>query len=348
MAKTKRHGERTVLFDDPPRVLSSASIVGDMEGEGPLAAAYDLILEDDTWGESSWEKAECKMFVTAVKLALGKLGWSTDRLHCLLGGDLLNQIVIANYAARELGVPFLGLYGACSTMAESLLIGSMLIDGGFADNAACVASSHFSTAERQYRYPLEMGTTNPPTAQRTVTGVGAVILSKEREDESSDMETFSKIHITGGTIGKVIDMGISDASNMGAAMAPAACNTIMTHLADTKRNPDYYDAIVTGDLGRFGSEMLVELCLDEGIKISDNHIDCGNLVFGPKQDVDCGGSGCGCSAVVLSSHLLKLLEKESWNKILFMATGALLSPQANLQGETIPGIAHAVVLERDD
>ena len=348
MAQTKRQGERTVFFETPPRVISSASIVGDVEGKGPLAAAYDLILEDDTWGESSWEKAECKMFVTAVKLALSKLGWSTDSLQCLLGGDLLNQIVVASYAARELGIPFLGLYSACSTMAESLLIGSMLIDGCFVERAACAASSHFSTAERQYRYPLEMGTTNPPTAQRTVTGVGAVILSNEQAASGYGSEIFSKIHITCGTTGKVVDMGITDASNMGAAMAPAACNTIKTHLADTHRAADYYDAIVTGDLGRFGSEMLIELCLDEGIKISKNHIDCGNLVFGPNQDVDCGGSGCGCSAVVLSSHLLRLLEKETWSKALFMATGALMSPQASLQGETIPGIAHAVVLERDN
>lgn len=348
MTVSKRRGEHTVLFETPPRVLSTASIVGDMEGAGPLGHAFDMVLTDDTWGESSWEKAECKMFEQVVRLALTKVNWDTKMLHCLLGGDLLNQIITANYAARQLGVPFLGLYGACSTMAESLLLGSMLVDGGFAHNVACVASSHFSTAERQYRYPLEMGTTSPPTAQRTVTGSGAVLLSAEPAPaQQQGPAVFRNIHIESGTIGKVVDMGISDASNMGAAMAPAACDTIVTHLSDTGRAPSYYDAIITGDLGSFGSEMLQELCMDEGVDIKGRHLDCGNLIFDSSQNVNCGGSGCGCSAVVLSAHLLQLLEKDAWKRILFMATGALMSPSATQQGETIPGIAHAVVLERD-
>lgn len=289
------------------------------------------------------------MFEQAVRLALTKVNWDTKRLNCLLGGDLLNQIITANYAARQLGIPFLGLYGACSTMAESMLVGSMLIDGGFADHVACAASSHFSTAERQYRYPLEMGTTSPPTAQRTVTGAGAVILSAEAILEAQKgPAVFRNIHIESGTIGTVIDMGITDAANMGAAMAPAACSTILTHLADMGRTATYYDAIVTGDLGSFGSEMLHELCMDEGVDIADRHLDCGNLVFdAQQQNVNCGGSGCGCSAVVLSAHLLHLLEKGTWKRMLFLATGALMSPDATLQGESIPGIAHAVVLERD-
>lgn len=349
MALSKRLGERTVVFQDPPRVLSSASIVGDIEGKGPLGRAFDMVLTDDTWGENSWEKAECKMFEQVVRLALTKINWDTKMLHCLLGGDLLNQIITANYAARQLGVPFFGLYGACSTMAESLLLGSMLVDGGFAQRVACVASSHFSTAERQYRYPLEMGTTSPPTAQRTVTGAGAVLISDEPASrQQQGPAVFRSIHVEGGTIGKVVDMGISDASNMGAAMAPAACDTIITHLADTGRPASYYDAIITGDLGSFGSEMLHELCMDEGLAIAEKHLDCGNLIFDGQQSVNCGGSGCGCSAVVLSAHLLQLLEKGAWRRILFMATGALMSPSSSLQGETIPGIAHAVVLERDD
>ena len=346
----KRYGEHTVVFENPPRILSTANIVGDMEGEGPLGSAFDMVLTDDTWGEDSFEKAECKMFEQAVRLALTKVNWDTKMLNCLLGGDLLNQIITANYAARQLGVPFLGLYGACSTMAESLLVGSMLVDGGFAQRLACAASSHFSTAERQYRYPLEMGTTTPPTAQRTVTGVGAMILADEPlAEQQRGPAVFRNIHIESGTIGKVVDMGISDAANMGAAMAPAACSTIVTHLADLGRQPSYYDAIITGDLGSFGSEMLHELCMDEGIDIASRHRDCGTLIFDPaRQNVNCGGSGCGCSAVVLSAHLLHFIEKGTWKRILFMATGALMSPNATMQGETIPGIAHAVVIERDD
>ncbi len=350
MTASKRRGEHTVAFEKQPRLLSTANIVGDVEGKGPLGPAFDMVLTDDTWGESSWEKAECKMFEQAVRLALTKVNWDTKKLNCLLGGDLLNQIITANYAARQLGIPFLGLYGACSTMAESMLVGSMLIDGGFADHVACAASSHFSTAERQYRYPLEMGTTSPPTAQRTVTGAGAVILSAEAILEAQKgPAVFRNIHIESGTIGTVIDMGITDAANMGAAMAPAACSTILTHLADMGRTATYYDAIVTGDLGSFGSEMLHELCMDEGVDIADRHLDCGNLVFdAQQQNVNCGGSGCGCSAVVLSAHLLHLLEKGTWKRMLFLATGALMSPDATMQGESIPGIAHAVVLERDD
>jgi len=341
----KRIGERTVLFDRPVGVIASATIVGDMEGEGPLGDRFDMVLMDDTWGEKSWEKAECKMFEQAVRLALTKVNWDIDRLQCLLGGDLLNQIVTANYAARQLGIPFLGLYGACSTMAESLLVGSMLIDGGFAETVACVASSHFSTAERQFRYPLEMGTTSPPTAQRTVTGTGAILLQEEREERTGEA-LFKHLFIRSGTIGKVVDMGITDSANMGAAMAPAAADTIVTHLRDFDLQPDAYDLIVTGDLGRFGSEMLLELCVDRGVDISKVHLDCGNIMFYPEQKVNCGASGCGCSAAVLGAYLLPELANGKWDKILFLATGALMSPQSTLQGETIPGIAHAVAIER--
>jgi len=343
----KRVGERSVVFENPVQVLTAATIVGDMEGAGPLADRFDMVLMDDTWGEKSWEKAECKMFEQAVRLALTKANWDVDRLQCLLGGDLLNQIVTANYAARQLGVPYLGLYGACSTMAESLLVGSMLIDGGFAQNAACVASSHFSTAERQFRYPLEMGTTSPPTAQRTVTGTGAILLQDYGEPAGGDA-LWETIGITAGTIGKVVDMGITDAANMGAAMAPAAADSIITHLRDRGLKAEDFDLIVTGDLGSFGSVMLHELCMDHGIDLSGVHMDCGNMIFAPGQKVNCGGSGCGCSAAVLGAYLLPELANGRWNKFLFLATGALMSPQSTLQGETIPGIAHAVAIERTD
>lgn len=347
MPAEKRCGERTVLYARPPRIISAASIVGDVEGNGPLGKSFDKVLSDDTWGEKSWEKAECKMFEYAVRRALKKGNCSESMLHCLLGGDLLNQNITANYAARELRVPFLGLYSACSTLTESILLGSILIDGGFANHAACVASSHFSTAERQFRAPLEMGGITTPTAQRTVTGAGAVLLAAE-DAELLQTPPIQFVRVKSGTIGCVVDMGISDVTNMGAAMAPAACDTIVAHLRDTGQDITAYDAVITGDLGRFGSEMLLELCMDEGLDIEDRHIDCGNLIFDAEQNVDCGGSGCGCAAVVFASHLLPLLQDGPWRNILFLATGALMSPASSQQGETIPCIAHAVALERGE
>ncbi len=341
MAKQKT-GERTLLFSTSPRIVSSAAVVAKDEGEGPLGNLFDLVLKDDTWGEDSFEKAECRMFETAVRMALDKVDESPASLDCLLGGDLLNQIVTANFAARQLKAPFLGLYGACSTMAESLLIGNVLIDGGFADRVACVASSHFSTAERQYRLPLEMGTTSTPTSQRTVTGSGCVLLSSKRGEK----DVFHNVRVKAATIGKVVDLGITDASNMGAAMAPAACDTIVTHLKDMNRKVTDYDLVVTGDLGSFGAEALYALCAEHGVDLSGRHVDCGNLIYHPEQKFNCGGSGCGCSAVTLSSFLLKKIEEGGCKRMLFLATGALLSPLSSMQGESIPGIAHAVVLEQ--
>ncbi len=341
----KNHrGKRTLLFPSAPHIASAASIVSKTEAQGPLGQLFDMVLEDDTWGEDSFEKAECRMFEEVVRMALAKMQRTPADLDCLFGGDLLNQIITANYAARQLNTPFLGLYGACSTMAESLLLGSVLVDGGFAGRVACVASSHFSTAERQYRYPLEMGTTEPETSQRTVTGSGCVIVT---EAPSPD-DVFHKIRIRAGTIGRVVDLGITDAANMGAAMAPAACDTIVTHLKDLERQVSYYDLIITGDLGRFGSEMLFSLCKDRGVDLSGRHIDCGCMIFHPEQNFHCGGSGCGCSAVTLAANLLDKVESSGVQRMLFLATGALLSPSATMQGESIPGIAHAVVLERED
>ena len=340
----KRTGRRTLLFPTRPKLVSSGSVVSKKEGNGPLGNVFDLVLEDDTWGEDSFEKAERRMFETCVRIALDKAGLDSGELSCLLGGDLLNQIVTANFAARQLNVPFLGLYGACSTMAESLLVGGVLIDGGFADTVACCASSHFSTAERQYRYPLEMGTTSPPTAQHTVTGAGCSLLSGE---DLCPSQPFSRIRLAGGTIGRVVDLGISDANNMGAAMAPAAADTVLQHLTDLNRTTADYDLIVTGDLGGFGSEMLFSLCADHGIDLSGRHLDCGNLIYHPEQKMNCGGSGCGCSAVTQASYLLERIERGNVRRMLFLATGALLSPGSSLQGDSIPSIAHAVVLEKE-
>ena len=343
MQSGKRMGGQTLVFSNPGTVISSGTIAGPLEGKGPLGGHFDTVLKEDTWGEDSWEKAERKMFEQAVRTAMDKAELKPGDVDCLLGGDLLNQIISANFAARELKMPFLGLYGACSTMAESLLIGGMLLDGGYANCVACTAVSHFSTAERQYRNPLEMGGQTTPTAQRTVTGAGCSIAVGPNYSGS---RMYRNIFITAGTIGKVIDLGITDPNNMGAAMAPAAADTFAAHLSDTGRGVMDYDLVVTGDLGRFGSEMFIELCRDNGIDLQDRHMDCGNMIFSPDQKVDCGGSGCGCSATVLNGYLLERIEKGELRRIFFMATGALLSPTSSMQSESIPGIAHGVVLER--
>ena len=339
----KRMGRQTLIFSNPGAVISGAVIAGPLEGKGPLGGCFDIVLEEDTWGEDSWEKAERKMFEQAVRTAMDKAGLKAQDVDCLLGGDLLNQIISANFAARELKLPFLGLYGACSTMAESLLIGGMLLDGGYAQCVACTAASHFSTAERQYRNPLEMGGQTTPTAQRTVTGAGCSIAAGSGYNGD---RIYGNVFITAGTIGRVTDLGITDANNMGAAMAPAAADTLAAHLSDTGRGVMDYDLIVTGDLGRFGSEMFLDLCRDKGIDLQGRHMDCGNEIFSQEQKVDCGGSGCGCSASVLNGYLLERIEKGELRRIFFMATGALLSPTSSMQSESIPGIAHGVVLER--
>ena len=340
----KRIGERTLLFRSEPRVVSAAAVVAKNEGEGAFSGRFDTVFEDDRLGEDSFEKAECAMFRTAALLACQKAGLTPGDVQAMLAGDLLNQLITANYAARDLGMPFLGLYGACSTMAESLLLGGVLSDGGFCSPVLCCASSHFSTAERQYRFPLEMGTTAPPTSQRTVTGAGALLLSTQEVP----LPVFSHVALTGATIGRVIDLGINDMNNMGAAMAPACCDTILAHLADTGCRAEDYDLIVSGDLGTFGSEMLLDLAKKNGLALSKRHLDCGASIYLEEQGFSCGGSGAGCSAVVLAAELLDRIERGGVNRMLFLATGALMSPTSGMQGESIPGIAHAVVLERRD
>ncbi|MCH5278467.1 MAG: stage V sporulation protein AD [Christensenellaceae bacterium] len=338
-------GKHSYRLENTPHIVSSACYVGDKEGKGPMREYFDKICKDDTLGLDSWEQAESRMFESAVRVALAKIGKQSDDLSCLLGGDLLNQIISAGYAAREIRAPFLGLYGACSTISEGLLVGGMLVDGGFLDLAACAASSHFSSAERQYRYPLEMGVQAVPTSQRTVTGAGSIIIKNSASMNDETDWFFKHIVITGGTIGSVEDYGITDANNMGAAMAPAASETICTHFRDYSSSPDDYDCIITGDLGNFGSDMLYELCKKEGYDIKEKHEDCGKMMFSEDQNVNCGASGCGCAATIVSGYFLPQIERGVYNKVLFLATGALLSPVSSLQGESIPSIAHAVVLE---
>ena len=332
----KKRGAHSYVLPSRPRIRSYASIAGQKEASGPLGHTFDETFTDDTLGQKSWERAEAKMLERAADLALSKAKVYADGVDVFLGGDLLNQIVSSGYTARQLGIPFLGLYGACSTMAESLLLGAMLIDGGFADTTLCATCSHFSTAERQYRFPLELGNQRTPTAQWTVTGAGATLLGRESP---------LPLCIESVTIGSVWDLKQTDANNMGAAMAPAAMQTLKSHLDDLHRIPEDYDLIVTGDLGRVGYDLMKLLCRKEGIELDQRYIDCGCEIFDVSQDVHSGGSGCGCSAVSLNGWLLGRMLKGEIRKMLFLATGALMSPTMSQQGESIPGVAHAVSLE---
>ena len=330
-----RQGTSTVRFDHRPAILASAAVAGPKEGRGPLGNQFDLVIDDPLFGQSSYEQAEARMFQEACRRCLQKARTEAGQVQALLGGDLENQIMAASLSARALGIPFLGLYGACSTMAESLLLGAMLADGGACDPVLCAAGSHYATAERQYRFPLEYGNQRTPAAQWTVTGAGACLLSRA-----------AGVHIACGTAGRVVDLGISDANNMGAAMAPAAADTMLRFFADTGTSPGDYDRVVTGDLGRIGAKLLHSLMEKEGMPLPEGrYMDCGLCVFDPADDTHAGASGCGCSATVLSALILPRLRSGEWKRVLFLATGALLSPTSSQQGETIPGVAHAVCLE---
>ena len=336
--ETKKIGRQTVCFTSPPSIAGFGSAVGTKEGQGPLGQCFDFAGDDDTFGEKSWEKAETAMQKKALSFALDKAGIQTDQLDYVFAGDLLNQCIATSYSLRAQNAPFFGLYGACSTMAESLSLGAMLVDGGFATYVAALTSSHFCSAERQYRNPLEYGGQKPPTAQWTTTGSGAVILSKEGKGP----------YVTHVTTGKVVDKGITDANNMGAAMAPAAYSTLQAHFQETGREPAFYDLIVTGDLGSLGKEIVMDFFRRDGIDLSGHYDDCGVLLFDPKtQDVHAGGSGCGCSAVVLTGHLLREMQKGRWKNLLFCGTGALHSPTSTMQGESVPGICHAVAISTE-
>lgn len=334
--KKKKIGSQTVKLEHPPKIIATHSIVGPKEGEGPLNLYFDEILNDDTCGKDSYEQAESQMMFTAISQAIKKAKLKETDIDYLFSGDLLNQIISSSFAAREFSIPFFGLYGACSTMSESLSLASIIMDGGFADYVVATTSSHFSSAERQFRFPLDYGSQRPQTAQWTVTGSGAVVLGHEGN--------FPEV--TYVTTGKVKDFGQKDANNMGAAMAPAAVDTIATHFKDTGRSPKDYDIIATGDLGMIGRELADKLMLEYGYDIREKHMDCGEKIFNnEKQNTNAGGSGCGCSAVVFTGYLYKKLMKKEIKKVLLVSTGALMSTTSSLQGETIPGIAHAVAIE---
>lgn len=343
------------MFSNEPVILSAASVVGKKEGQGPLSQWFDTILEEDTFGEKTWEKSESKMLKTAMMEALQKSGRSKDEIGAMLSGDLLNQLMSSSFMARDLHIPFLGMYGACSTMTESLMLGAVLTDGQYNDNVLIGASSHYCTAERQFRMPLEHGNQRPPSAQWTATAAGAMVLSCNSQkgteimtDKEGNAKAPEIVRMTCGTIGKVIDAGIKDANQMGAAMAPAAVDTLLNHFEDTGRDIDYYDLVITGDLGYIGKDIAKDLLVDAGLsrkKVEDHYDDCGAMIFSKEQDVHGGGSGCGCSASVFSAYVYKRLLKGELSKVLIASTGALLSTISPFQGESIPGIAHAISLE---
>ncbi len=332
---------QTIFFDNQPRIIGTGTIAGPKECQGIVGKYVDRALSDDLFGETTFEKAECKMLTCAIAQTIENAGLKEEDVDMLIAGDLLNQIISASFAARDYNFPFLGVYGACSTMAESMLIASSFINAGYYQRIVAATGSHFASAERQYRYPLELGCTRPPQAQWTVTGAGGAMIANRELSKSS-------IAITSATVGKVVDFGITDVNNMGAAMAPACMSTILSHLRETKRSPEYYDLIVTGDLGALGSRILKDLTWEKGVDIQSNHVDCGEIVYNTVEDEFQGGSGAGCSAVVFNSYIMNKLKNRTINKVLFVATGALLSTVSSGQGESIPCIAHAVCVENVD
>ncbi len=334
----KRKGSQTVVFQNPVSILSAAAISGPKEGEGPLARYIDVIMPDVLCGQDSWEKAESILVKDGLELAVKKSGLTMDQIHYIIAGDLLNQNIGSTFGLRDTQRPFFGIFGACSTMGEGMSLGAMIIDGGFADYVAASASSHFCAAEKQFRYPLELGTQRPPTSSWTVTGDGSVVLAAKGGPP----------YIKAVTTGKITDLGISDVNNMGAAMAPAAADTILNHFSDMGINPDYYDVIATGDLGHIGRQLVVDLCAKEGLYIGPNYTDCGIEIFDKeKQDTHAGGSGCACSAITFCGYFYTKLKRKEINRLLFIPTGSLHSPISAQQSESIPGIAHAVVIESE-
>lgn len=369
----KQIGMSSTQLGEPVYIREWASAVGKKEGEGPLSQLFDFVAGDDLLGNKTWEEAESAFQKKAVSLLFEKDPDTCNRVRFLLAGDLLGQEIASSFGLKDYRIPMFGLYGACSTCGESLGLGSMLIDGGFADRLVCVTSSHFASAEKEFRYPLDYGSQRPPSSTWTVTGSGAYLLSRESDRKYLNNQTVGEanqndspivdksvfdlprkcfierkyeVAITGITTGKIVDYGIKDSMNMGACMAPAACDTIYRNLRDFDRQPGYYDKIITGDLGTVGQTVLIDLLKQKGYDISDRHMDCGIEIFnGEEQGTNAGGSGCGCAASVLAAYILPRLACGEWKRVLFLPTGALLSKVSFNEGKSIPGIAHAVVIE---
>lgn len=333
-------GKCSIEFDNKPLISASASVVGQKEGEGPLGEYFDRVIDDPMAGQNTWEEAESEMQRQLVDELLIKSGLQAKEIRYFFAGDLLGQLIATSFGISGFEVPVFGLYGACSTMGEALSLAAMTVSAGYADNVIAMTSSHFGSAEKQFRFPLDYGNQRPLCATWTVTGAGGVILSASGE---------SDICVSGITTGKIVDYGIQDSFNMGAAMAPAACDVIYNHLMDFERRPEDYDAIYTGDLGSVGQTILIDLMDKRGFDISKVHHDCGVEIYDAgTQDTHAGGSGCGCSAATLSAQILRRIREGEYSRVLFVPTGALLSTISFNEGKTVPGIAHAVVIERID
>lgn len=341
--KQQAVGKQTVKFDNPPIILSHASVVGEMEGQGPLASYFDQIEPDPTFGKDSWEEGESEMVRRACQTAISKSGITKSDIRYIFGGDLLGQLIGTTFGLKDFDIPVFGLYGACSTCGESLSLAAMTVAAGYAANALAVTSSHYGSAEKQFRFPLEYGNQRPLSATWTVTGSGAFIVSSTNTEQPMNQYP----HITSVTTGKIVDYGVRDNMNMGACMAPAAADVIYQCLTDLQMKPTQFDKIITGDLGKIGSEILIKLLLDNGYDIISQHMDCGVEIYdNDKQDTHSGGSGCGCSAVTLSGYILHQMKEHIWQRVLFVPTGALLSTVSFNEGQTIPGTAHALVIEQ--
>lgn len=329
-------GLQSIAFEEAPFLINSASVVGKKEGEGPLGKMFDMIEPQDLFGENTWEEAESAMQKEACLLALGKAHLRPENIRFLFGGDLLRQGIATSLGVEELQIPMFGLYGACSTSGEALALASMSVAAGYGEYMLAVTSSHFGSAEKEFRFPLGYANQRPLSAHWTVTGSGAFIVGQKQ----------SHVRITGITVGKIVDYGLKDSQNMGACMAPAACDTIIRNLEDFERNAEDYSRIITGDLGYVGQSILFDLMRGKGYDIKMNHMDCGMTIFDQNlQDTHAGGSGCGCAAVTLSSYILPKIERGEWERVLFVPTGALMSTVSYNEGASVPGIAHGIVLE---
>lgn len=341
---TKMVGKHSVQFHEPPSIISVSSIAGKKEGEGPLGSYFDVVHEDPMVGKKTWEEAESEFMKQAAEKALEKANLKNTDIRYIIGGDLLGQLIATSFGIAELQIPMFGVFGACSTMGESMILGAMLVDGGYAKKVIAITSSHFAGAEKQFRYPLDYGNQRPYSASWTVTGSGAAVIACQKDAKNQGFNT--DIIIPGATVGKIVDFGIKDNMNMGAAMVPAAFDTIKQNFEDFGVKPDYYDKIITGDLGYVGSEILVDMLKEKGYDISNNHMDCGVEIYDQnEQDTHAGGSGCSCSAITFAGYVMKRLRDKEWKRVLFVPTGALLSQVSFNEGKTIPGIAHGVIVE---
>lgn len=344
----KEIGKQSVEFEKPPLIVGAASIVGEKEGNGPYGKYFDQIETDPMAGAETWEEAEEKFQEKAAKMAIEKCGLQKSDIRYVVAGDLLGQLIASSFGLMSLDIPIFGVYGACSTMGESLAIGSMLVDGGFADRVVALTSSHFASAEKQFRFPLGYGNQRPMAATWTVTGSGAVVLSSQMDTQKKfkgKTSVQNVVQVRGVTTGKIVDYGVKDSMNMGACMAPAAAEVISQNMQDFGYQPKDYDQIITGDLGKVGKDILIDILRAKGYDITSNYMDCGIEIYEEDQKVQSGGSGCGCSAVMLTGYILQKLQKGEWKRVLFVPTGALLSPVSFNEGKSVPGIAHGVILE---